>query len=288
MSDPAPLAEEYEEIPWAELLADTTPARDRTRLLVGVVVAAGILAGAWLLTRGETAPPVPAAAPTTLAPSPPTTPAPVIPEADLRTGPPEADPLFERIAVLRAERFVADYFTLDGDPMAPTALRAAFVPAAVPDTLPHDTATEATTYVEWVEAFEREFVPPNRWNVRVAFRTIHREGDVWVRDATRAVFVAVVVDDHAGSALLDLPMPVVAPLLPFGGTAPDPSRGPSEADPTRALDYLAGFAAEVDVVATEAGEDGWRVEAVLVDAGGTAWPLAVRSDLLADAFVTDG
>jgi len=167
-------------------------------VLIGVLV--GLAAGSVLRRDGGrstvvTLPPIAAATPAAVAPdlieraddpvpisadqSPPlliepsSAVAPVAPrlysEADLMAVLPEEE---MRAAVMRAEWFVTDFFTVDGASSAESDVTAALAtpPDEVP--LPHATATDGISYVEWARAFFVEPVEPGIYRVSVAFRTL--------------------------------------------------------------------------------------------------------------------
>ena len=144
--------EEFEHIPWGELLASTDDGRRRALYLVAGAVGALVLGGVMTRALSSPAAPQPAPAPVAVATTPiatapmPTTPAVALPvpppvttttttlaapvlyaEADLMAFPPD---LGARAAVARAEWFVTDYFTADLEPNGTADLRGA-LPAGV-------------------------------------------------------------------------------------------------------------------------------------------------------------
>ena len=239
--------EEFEHIPWASLVAETRDPRIRwLGVGVGVVVAVvlGLVVvrvigggdGGTVVVPGEGAAGAAVAAPPTeeAAPAPAsTTPQPVSPrlysEAELlaggaaAVGPVAADeadvmaliPQFETSAVAaRAEWFVTDFFTVDGDAAAPDSVRGSLPAGAIaPD---HDLGA-GVSYVEWARAISVEQTDADGFEVTVVFRTLAGSDRTSLRrQAVRAVAVGVAVDSGGAVGVVDIPEPAALPHVPRG------------------------------------------------------------------------
>ncbi len=215
-------AEEYEQIPWSNLVADSEPSADRRLYIAGAAIAAIVIVflGARLL--GSPAASVAAPLPVTVPPS--VAPAVVDPEPaaavvvdDPIGGVSEADLMADvgdsglvdmDVPVLIAEWFVTDYFTRDGSPETLASLEAALSTADLAAELPHHGATEGDAFVEWARAFEITEVDDGL-EVSVAFRSVHAEEGGFIRDSVSAVTLTLI--NSSGHWLVNS-LPIVVPL----------------------------------------------------------------------------
>lgn len=204
--------EEFEEIPWSNLVADVDRSIDRRWYLVAVgvgVVIVAVLGFRLMQPSGQpVAAPEPTASTTSSDAATVTGPGPgsvVVAEADLRNAPQERD---ERLAVLRAEWFVTDYFTRDESPETARSVRSALGDTLVDVTIPHDTQG-ASTFVEWARAFDVA-AAGGGFEVSVAYRAIRATDGGFAREPVRAVRVAVAVSDD-GSTITALPESIDPP-----------------------------------------------------------------------------
>lgn len=285
------LPEEYEHIPWSQLVPVQ---KDRSLQLavIVVVVIAALLAIVFLLRRpspitpvvAATAPPVATTGPLEAAgfepesvaadaPVPLSIPQPEAPqiysEADLMAALP---PTPELMAIARAEWFVTDYFTVDGD-----AELADAVSGALPDVVDLP-AAEGTTisYVEWARSVEVDTDGAGGFDVTVWFRTLYGDRDGgFVRAPVRAVMVSLVTDTAGRLAVADIPMPV--PLVPMGipPSWPAPDDPPAEVV-AQSMETAAVLGENPTLVSAGRDEDGWRVVLSVGDASGLRFPIVVR------------
>ncbi len=161
--------EELEHVPWADLMAEAEP-EDRRRktiylgvAIVGAMVLGMIVARSWWAAPPPSTPLAPgdsAVAATTL---PDVADLPLYTEADLMAMPPDPS---ARLAMVRAEWFVTDYFTADLDPNGSAEVRAA-LPATVAAEMSLDVGA-AVSYVEWARAFRVEEVGDGTYRVALA------------------------------------------------------------------------------------------------------------------------
>jgi hypothetical protein len=296
--------EQYEHIPWSQLLDERGGRWKRIVYVAAGIVAAvavGIVVARWLAApgHGETSVSSPVTATTVEVaagePVPmdpedsnppasnpvssvsPTTAAPPVSEADLMATVPW--PEAPTAARVRAEWFVTDYFTVDGDPEAAADIRRAFVEDAVLPELPHDVAADgAVSYVEWARAFSSEAIDVDRYAVDVAFRTVHLDADdEYVRGPVHAVRVLIVARD-GGVGVADLPIPIVPPqaIGLSGWSVPEASAGDDVM--AAAADYGFLFDAEPEIVEASGTAADWRAVVTIGDGSGIRWPLAIRSD----------
>jgi hypothetical protein len=281
--------EEFETIPWSQLAPPRTPPVTRVMLVAAGVLGVVIIGvvGSRLLRSGSprvtvTLPPevvAPAPSQAVLADPPPADPVEaataaeerLYSEADLMAVTPEED---RRAAVARAEWFVTDYFTVDGDAATAAAVRSALTDGlAAP--LPHDVGG-GVSYVEWARAIRVAPNGPGRYLVTVAFRVLSNgQGDSLVRAPVRAVQVRVAVDGEAATAVIDLPEPAAL------DTAVVPSLVPPDAEPPAEVVAAALEAARLvggDAAVEQAGVDetGWRIVVSVSSPSGLRWPLLVR------------
>lgn len=283
------MEEEFEDVPWSHLIAEHRRSRLGFAGVVGLVVAVVAVAG-WVLLRDgspPTPPPASVAVPAAEGPSPassplppaapaPTTTAPVVlTEAELRAATP-ADAVLA--AAARAEWFVTDYFTVDGDPGAADAVAAHLLDDAPPPDLPDD----ATSYVEWARAWAVERLDARRYAVSVVFRSlyVYPEDGEWYRSPAKAVEVIVAVADDGTSAVADLPMPVLPPDAAVSGGWPVDGSPVGEDVVEEAVAYARLFEDDPQVVGAGRGSAGWRVVLTVGDPSGARWPVAIRGDRL--------
>jgi hypothetical protein len=198
-------SEEFEQIPWSGLVAQAQPSVDPRWYAVGGVVGAVVIVLLVMRMFSGSAPPD--IAPVLANESPPDlsvpVPAPVvepptvvtegaITEADLMAidepGVVQGDVDVQRLV---AEWFVTDYFTRDGSAETIASLEAALADVDAVAGLPHHEDDGAETFVEWARAFAYEYAGEDLVDVSVAFRTVHRGEDGFVRDPVRAVVVGI-------------------------------------------------------------------------------------------------
>ncbi len=284
--------EEYEHVPWSELAADPSPDR---RWLVYLAAAALVAAALGLAAVRALWPGSPAAAPvpveTTIAPEPtdaaelpgPDAPTPLdggepalYSEADLLAGAgPAAEP---QAAIMKAEWFVADYFTTDGDGRGSLDIRTALPGDADLPLLPHDGPPGTVSYVEWARAFRADDLGDGLHRVAVAFRTIAgAEGEPLARQAVRAVEV-VVRSAGEGVAVVDLPAPTSPPLDVGYPGWPAGDEHPPESVAARARADAEVWGESPEVVGGSQAAGGWRVVVTVADATGARWPLSLWYD----------
>lgn len=208
-------SEEYEQIPWANLMAEARPTVDPRLYVVGGVVAvivAIVLAGRMLGS------PAPSGATTVAFEEPATTvvgtlpemvepTAVVVSEADLMATIEPAIASVDPIAVLTAEWFVTDYFTRDGSAETLASLEG-FLPPALAAALPHHTHEAPDQFVEWAKVFG---VTPSDHglDVSVAFRTVSGTDEGFVRDPVQAVAVGI---EQSGPSWMVISLPINVPV----------------------------------------------------------------------------
>lgn len=215
-------AEEYEQIPWSNLVADSEPSRDRRLYIAGAAIAAIVIAFLAARMFGSPAPSVAAPLPVTVAPS--VAPAvvdpqPTVPfvaddpiggvsEADLMAdvGNPELADV--NVPVLIAEWFVTDYFTRDGSPETLASLEAALANPDLATDLPHHEEASGDAFVEWARAFDVTEVGDGL-EVSVAYRSVHAEEGGFIRDSVKAVKLTLT---ETGGRWLVTSLPTVASL----------------------------------------------------------------------------
>lgn len=289
--------EEYEEIPWSALVPAATPmSRRLATLAMGTVIALAVgFVGMRVLSpappRGVVVDTAPDSDPEAGAPGEPATDlepdaigsaakaaipdAPrIYSEADLMAVLPEEE---IRMAVMRAEWFTTDFFTVDGDVGAAESLRAALPGLGSEIVLPQE-APGGVSYVEWARAYRVEPKTPGRYVVSVAFRMLAgTESTGLKRSDVRAVQIEVVIDEMGRAAIADLPAiiepPSVALPLPL-------SIRPATPDPaalSQLIDRAAAWGGPASVL--ESGRDTrrWRLVVSITDSSGLLWPLIVHS-----------
>ncbi|MDP8958786.1 MAG: hypothetical protein M3N51_06205 [Actinomycetota bacterium] len=281
--------EEFEFVPWSDLVSQ--PSAERSWLLylvagaVAAAVAGGVIARAlWqpgpapissvstVPALGATTAPSEVSLPSTVA----TTAAPLYSEADLMAAPGGSE---ERWAALRAEWFVQDYFTADAEPSGSTPVRAALPDQATLPQLPHDHPEGGISYVEWTEAYRVEPIGEGLFRVSVAYRSLGGPAEEGLRRLpVQAVAVVVEVGAEGGAAVVDLPSPAVLPTPPDTKVWPEGGEPapPQVLDAARAEAAAWGEAPEV--LSSSASGTGWRVVVTVADPAGTRWPLVLWLD----------
>lgn len=279
--------QEYEQIPWSHLVPVQ---RDRSMQLALVVVAAIalLLAGLFVMRRGPGPDPIVAAttvAPISASPSPlpaeievaeppPATSPPepqIYSEADLMAVlPPNGD--MELMAVARAELFVADYFTIDGDGGLADRVGASLPDAVV---LPQSDGS-LISYVEWVRAVAVKLTGQGAYVVTVWFRTlVGNESGGFSRTDVRAVDVELEVDGFGRLAIADLPAVTTVASAGIADPWPEPVNPPPEIVGA-GVESLADFGSSPELTAAGQDQDGWRLLFAVGDASGLRFPLVVR------------
>jgi len=286
--------EEYERIPWSELTSAASPPRGRmlyvAAALVGAVVV-GVVVGRTLDSPSpEAAAPetsIPAGGdemavdPTSTEPAPSTVTTSagggVYSEADLMAAPPTGP---ERVAAVRAEWFVYDYFTADLEPSGTADILGALPSGVELPLMPQD-ASESLSYVEWARAFRVDEVEEGLYRVGVLFRLLGAPPDRgFSRMGPRAVEVMVAVSADGGTTVVDLPSPIGLPAAPEPGPWPEsvaPEEVPAEMIEA-ATAAVGAWGSEPRFVSGQPIDGGWRIVLTLADEVGNRWPVAVRFD----------
>lgn len=277
--------EVYERIPWSDLLAEHGDARRwMPYVAVALVVAAATTGFILLNRRGETTvvtlPLQPVANVAPLQPEP--VPVPVVPpsatpqlysEADLMATLPAED---ERQLSARAEWFVTDFFTMDGDAGRASSLEAHLPAGALPVFLEGGEAG-VRTYVEWAKTLRVDQVSPSRFELLVAFRTLSAGPDQpFVRDPVRAVVVPILVNGAGEASVADLPTPARVPASSAVADWAPTTEAPPGYLIDQAQSALSIWGSDPQVVEVTATETGWRIVGTVTDASGVIWPLVVR------------
>ena len=283
--------EEFEEIPWSQLIPDSTPAGNRTVMIAGGIVIALVVGvfGAKLLGSGsqptvvetfsEAVPlsvEVPLETSITSESAPPTTgPAQSVlyAEADLMASiTPPSDTVVGANYV--ATRFVREFFTVDGDKAARPNITALFA-NGVQLPLPHG-QEGLTTYVEWTQVVRSE-INPDGLDVTVAFQMLEESAgvpEVFVRSEVLEATIALIAtqDGYAVGAL-----PNVSPAAsPTSIAAWEGVDSAPQAVIDAAIKKISGFATEGAVIAQEQLSGGaWRIVLLAKRADGLSWPLQV-------------
>jgi hypothetical protein len=295
MSDQHVEFEEIEQIPWSALAAKTADPWSRTiPIIAGVVavVAIGLLAGR-LLSSGDGAtivalPQTPAASPASATTTPAAAASSVepdaVPVATTAASPAvavysEADLMAisvedeTRLAVMRAEWLVRDYFTVDGDEITAGELASLIGDLAIP----HQEAV-GYSYVEWARAFAVASPSPGRYMVDVAFRSLVPSGATgFARTDVRAVTVTLDVDVDGGTMLVDLPSPVaLPPTLPIPDRVGE-SVVASDEITAAALQLAAEAGSDPSVLTVTRDGDVWRFLMEIGDDAGNRWPVVVAT-----------
>jgi hypothetical protein len=196
-------SEEFEQIPWSGLVAQAQPAVDPKWYVAGGVVGAVVVVLLVLRMFTQSSPPpiapivavdtLPVQTAPTMAEDPASTvTGSAITEADLRAiDMPVVSQGDIGIVQLVAEWFVTDYFTRDGSSETISSLEARLDDGHDLADLPHHGADEVDTFVEWARAFAFDYPDEGLVDVSVAFRTVHRGEEGFIRDPVRAVLVAI-------------------------------------------------------------------------------------------------
>lgn len=298
--------EEYEQIPWSHLVPVQKDRSLQLAVLVAVVVAA-LLAIVLIIRRAAAPEPLVAVPATTVVPAPAagplvpgqpgssqpssSEPSPFLPspaptdvtmtpagvpqpqiysEADLMAVLP---PRPELEAIARAEWFVTDYFTVDGD-----GSLADGVAAALPDAVDLPVSDgSAISYVEWARAVAVADNLDGSYEVTVWFRTLAGDADAgFARTAVRAVDVHLVADDTGRLAIADVPVVVELASLGMAPAWPATAVAPPEVVATSAQ-QAAAFGAEPELETAGRVAGGWRLLFSVGDASGLRFPVVVRS-----------
>lgn len=270
--------EELEHVPWADLMAEAEPEdRRRKTIYLGVAIAGAMVLGVIVARTWWAAP----SAPVTVAPGgdaplavttlPEVPELPLYREEDLMADPP--DPA-ARLAMVRAEWFVTDYFTADLEPSGSADIRAA-LPASVAADLSLEVG-EAVSYVEWARAYRVDEVGDGTYRVAVAFRTLGAPPDRgFSRQQVRAVEVLIAISGD-GATVVDLPSPAFVAL---GPEAPA-WEGVEATPPQSVVDEVSMRASlwgtEPRIVTAHHLDGEWRVVVTIADAVGARWPFALR------------
>ena len=200
-------SEEFEQIPWASLVAEQREGVDRRiYLAVGVVgLLVAVVFGMRLFSGGSqpTPPQAVAIEPTsatltvTTPPSPPQT-SMVVAESELRAATPETAQGIDQVVLVTAEGFVIDWFTRDGSQETVRSIKSALSPAVPIDTLPHEADGEPVTFVEWAKTVDAQ-VTADGIEVTIAYRAIRETEDGFVRDPVETVSLSL---EQHGSGLV--------------------------------------------------------------------------------------
>ncbi len=198
-------SEEFEQIPWASLVAEQTEGIDRRIYLaaglVGILVVA--VFGMRLFGGGSQPPPIEAA----LAEPPSTSITAVDPrdgppmsmiiaEADLRVEEPVSVQTPDVLVAVTAEWFVTDWFTRDGSTETIRSIREVMSPTLEVAAMPHEAEDEPVTFVEWARSVGSEMTDDGI-EVTVVYRAIRETEDGFVRDPVRTVLLSLQYLDEA-------------------------------------------------------------------------------------------
>lgn len=285
--------EEFEQIPWSQLVGDVDDGRRRTLYVIAGVIMAlvvGVVAARSLRGPAPTVVTLPAAAPatdsagegvTTTAGGPPAPETVIEPaqapqpltEADLMAVFPEEA---TRIAAAAAEIFVTEYFTVDGAAASSDRLRV-LVPGNLEVAYPQDSPTDAMSYVEWARAVRAEQRGEGRHTITVLYGSVAAADDGAIhRLPVRAVGVDVVSGPGEIARVAGLPRPVDVPT----GRGLDVRMGePPASVVAGALDIAAGLGDQASVVTAYQHATGWDVVVLITDPdSGIRWPLAISME----------
>jgi hypothetical protein len=289
-----PEFEELEQIPWAALAARANdPWRRVSQVVLGAlaVLLLGLLAARWLFSgdeatimtlpavassradvaasaadvavAGEAVPPDPVEV--TVTSSEPS----VYSEADLMA---ISVPDESRLAAMRAEWLVQDFFTVDGDDGAAQGLAAVVGEHSLPQHAP-----AGYSYVEWARSFAISSPQPGRYAVDVAFRTlVTADAGGFVRTDPRAVTVIIDVDVDGTTQLVDLPSPATLPeMVEMSVATIAPAEASAEMTAT-ALRIAASIGSDPAVLDVGQVDGGWRFVVEIGDRSGNRWPIMIR------------
>jgi len=274
--------EHFESIPWSALVPQAPQQPWLVYVAAGAVVAlvAGVLV-ARSVSPGGNAAAVPVSSIATpvetgenLAEPDPVEGVDLLSEADLRA---EILPASDgaRAAVMRAEWFVTDYFTVDAAAGRATELAGAMGRTSLPE------QPDVTTYVEWSRAWAAEPEGDGRYRVPVAYRSITAGESGFVRGLVHAVAVRVQVDPGGGTRVIDLPEPIELPPSPNLAPLPEPEPVPEQVA-EQVIALVATWGDEPSVIEGIIVDETWQVVVEVTDDQGTVWPMVVWIDEAAD------
>ncbi len=190
-------SEEFEQIPWANLVAKPADGIDKRIYLAAGIV--GVLVMALLGMRLLSGSPQPVAPQAVIAEAPPVTiiestppTSMVIAEADLRAQEPQTAHANDRLVEVTAEWFVTDWFTRDGSDETVRSIKASISPGLALGAIPHETQDQPVTFVEWAKTIETQVMPNGETKVTVAYRAIRETAEGFVRDPVVTVILSVV------------------------------------------------------------------------------------------------
>ena len=175
----------------------------------------------------------------------------------------------------RAEWFVTDFFTVDGDVVGRESVRSALPTGALAAVV----ETEAgVSYVEWARAVSVEQIDVAEFEVTVVFRALAgTDRESLRRQPVRAVAVGVSFDDTGAFGVVDLPEPVaLPPSLDIEGIVAESAEPLPESVRTAALAAADAWGTDAVVERSSLSSGRWRVEVSVTDASGLRWPLVVR------------
>lgn len=198
-------SEEFEQIPWASLVAEQTEGIDRRIYLAAGLVGLLVVAvfGMRLFGGGSQPPPIEAA----LAEPPSTSVTAVDPrdgppmsmiiaEADLRVEEPVSVQTPDVLVAVTAEWFVTDWFTRDGSTETIRSIREVMSPTLEVAAMPHEAEDEPVTFVEWARSVGSEMTDDGI-EVTVVYRAIRETEEGFVRDPVRTVLLSLQYLDEA-------------------------------------------------------------------------------------------
>jgi hypothetical protein len=198
-------SEEFEQIPWASLVAEQTEGIDRRIYLAAGLVGLLVVAvfGMRLFGGGSQPPPIEAA----LAEPPSTSITAVDPrdgppmsmiiaEADLRVEEPVSVQTPDVLVAVTAEWFVTDWFTRDGSTETIRSIREVMSPTLEVAAMPHEAEDEPVTFVEWARSVGSEMTADGI-EVTVVYRAIRETEEGFVRDPVRTVLLSLQYLDEA-------------------------------------------------------------------------------------------
>jgi hypothetical protein len=200
-------SEEYEQIPWSNLVADTQPSIDKRLYVLGAGVAVIVVLILAIRMFGSSTP-VPTADPVSASVAVPTsavddlTPVTVVDpqepvgsvtEADLMAAGGGDPNTHLELAEFFAEWFVTDFYTRDSSPETLTSLQAV-VSESIAAELPHGDQDATDAFVEWARAFRTDDHGATV-DVSVAFRSVSAVEGGFIRNPVGAVTITLVNTD---------------------------------------------------------------------------------------------
>lgn len=180
-----------------------------------------------------------------------------------------------RAVATRAEWFVRDFFTSDGDAALADDIRSALPSGSPVPGLPQNGVRPGPrSYVEWAKAYEVLETSPGRFRALVVFRLI--SGEELVRRPVRAVEIGIAIGGDGGTAVIDLPSPVPVP----DGTdiRPLPAFDAAPAVAARAQVDRGAWGGSAEVIGASAVAGGWRLVFTVEGPGGVTWPMVAWID----------